>query len=316
MEEFLKLGVSSCLLGNEVRFDGGHQHDRFVTHTLGQYAQFIAVCPEVECGLPIPREAMRLVGSVDAPRLLGRKSSTDFTDTMKTWMDGKLDTLAGAQLDGFIFKRMSPSSGMERVKVYSPEGMAKKEGVGIFARGFMERFPNLPVEEDGRLNDPVLRENFIQRIFVHRRWRDLVSTNKSHGGLVKFHTAHKLTILSHNEEIYRQLGNIVADAGNQDVDTLFEKYITILMDVLKERSTVKMHTNVLMHVFGYFKNELSSDEKKEMLEILENYRAGQLPLIVPLTMLKHFVRKYGQEYLAGQVYLNPHPLKLKLLNHA
>lgn len=310
------LGVSSCLLGNEVRFDGGHQHDHFITATLGQYSKFIPVCPEVECGLPIPREAMRLVGSVEAPRLLGRQSGTDFTDKMKIWMDGKLESLAGAQLDGFIFKKMSPSSGMERVKVYSPEGMAKKEGVGIFARGFMERFPNLPVEEDGRLNDPVLRENFIQRIFVHRRWRQLVATNKTRGGLVNFHTAHKLTILAHNETIYRQLGKLVADAGNQEVDTLYEKYIVILMEALKERSTVKTHTNVLMHVFGYFKKELSSDEKKEILEMLDNYRDGQLPLIVPLTLLKHFVRKYGQEYLAGQVYLNPHPLKLKLLNHA
>lgn len=316
MEDMIRLGVSSCLLGNPVRYDGGHQHDRFLTETLGQYVEFVPVCPEVECGLAIPREALRLVGNPADPRLVTRKSGKDYTDQMKHWASRRLQDLAHEELDGFVFKRMSPSSGMARVKVYSETGIADNTGIGIFARLFMEHFPHLPVEEDGRLNDPVLRENFIQRIFVHKRWRELVATAKKRGGLVDFHTTHKLLLLSHSEKEYREMGRLVAKAKDFSIDELFARYEELLMSALAKKSTVKKHTNVLTHIFGYFKNDLSFLEKQEILETIEHYHQGMIPLIVPLTLLKFFTKKFKQEYLANQHYLDPHPLQLKLLNHS
>ncbi len=318
MEDKIRLGVSSCLLGNLVRFDGGHQHDRYITGTLGNYVDFVPVCPEVECGMSIPREAMRLVGEAESPRLVTSRSNVDMTDQMLSWIPQELEKLEAEDLDGFIFKNRSPSSGMERVKVYpaSGKGMAEKKGVGIFARAFMEHFPNLPVEEDGRLHDLILRENFIERIFVHRRWRRLLAEKKTVGGLVEFHTRHKLLIMAHGEKIYREMGPLVAKAKQIPADELYQRYEQLLMSALKLRCTLKNHSNVLMHLLGYFKKNLSADEKQEVLEIIDQYRAGLVPLIVPITLINHYVRKYNQEYLAEQYYLNPHPIELKLRNHA
>ncbi len=316
MEGKIKLGVSSCLLGNRVRYDGGHQRDSFLIDTLGQYVDYIAVCPEVECGLAIPREALRLVGDPADPRLVTARSGKDYTEQMKSWAADRINKLAKENLDGFVFKRKSPSSGMARVKVYSESGMPSDKGVGLFARAFMDQFPHLPVEDDGRLHDPALRENFIQRIFVHRRWRDLLATAKRRGGLVDFHTSHKLLILSHNERDYREMGRLVARAKDLPVDELFRRYEELLMTALKKKSTVKKHSNVLSHVFGYFKKDLSALEKQEVLEILDQYHQGMIPLIVPLTLMKFFAKKFKQDYLANQHYLDPHPLQLKLLNHA
>lgn len=312
----IRLGISSCLLGNLVRYDGGHQHDRYLTDILGPYVEYIAVCPEVECGLGIPRETLRLVGSPEAPRLVTTKSGIDHTERMRSWAVEHLQRLAQEDLDGFIFKKGSPSSGMERVKVYTDQGMPRKIGAGIFARTFMERFPSLPVEEDGRLYDPGLRENFFERIFAHRRWRQLLAGSPDIGTLVAFHTTHKLLILAHSETIYREMGRLVAGAKNLEREELFSTYERLLMDALKRQSTLKKHTNVLMHMLGYFKKRLTADEKIEILEIIEQFKMGYLPLIVPVTLLNHYVRKYGEEYLAGQFYLNPHPLELKLRNHA
>lgn len=316
MADRIRLGISSCLLGNQVRYDGGHQHDRFLTETLGSYVDYVPVCPEVECGLGIPRETLRLVGSPASPRLLTSRSGIDHTERMCSWAGERLKELAQEDLDGFIFKNGSPSSGMERVKVYSGEGMPRKTGTGIFARAFMDFFPALPVEEDGRLHDPGLRENFIERIFVHRRWRQLLAGRPGIGALVAFHTAHKLLILSHSEKIYRDMGRLVAQASSLVLEEVLSTYEILLMAALKLQSTLNKHTNVLMHMLGYFKKQLSADEKAELLEIIERFKMGFLPLIVPVTLINHFVRKYHEEYLAGQFYLNPHPLELKLRNHA
>jgi uncharacterized protein YbgA (DUF1722 family)/uncharacterized protein YbbK (DUF523 family) len=316
MADRIRLGISSCLLGNLVRYDGGHQHDRYLTETLGSYVEYVPVCPEVECGLGIPRESMRLVGDPDSPRLLTSRSGIDHTEKMRAWFKERLKELAMENLDGFIFKKDSPSSGMERVKVYSDEGMPRKTGTGIFARAFMDYFPTLPVEEDGRLHDPGLRENFIERIFVHRRWRQVLAGRPGIGDLVSFHTAHKLLILSHSEKIYRDMGRLVAQASKLVLEEVLNSYERLLMAALKLQSTLNKHTNVLMHMLGYFKKQLSSDEKAEILEIIERFKMGFLPLIVPVTLINHFVRKYHEDYLAGQFYLNPHPLELKLRNHA
>jgi uncharacterized protein YbgA (DUF1722 family)/uncharacterized protein YbbK (DUF523 family) len=316
MADRIRLGISSCLLGNLVRYDGGHQHDRFLTETLGRYVDYVPVCPEVECGLGIPRETLRLVGSPASPRLMTSRSGIDHTGRMCSWARERLRELAQEDLDGFIFKNGSPSSGMERVKVYSDEGMPRKTGTGIFARAFMDFFPTLPVEEDGRLHDPGLRENFIERIFIHRRWRQLLAGRPGIGNLVAFHTAHKLLILSHSEKIYRDMGRLVARASTLVLEEVLNSYEQLLMAALKLQSTLNKHTNVLMHMLGYFKKQLSADEKAEILEIIERFKMGYLPLIVPVTLINHFVRKYHESYLAGQFYLNPHPLELKLRNHA
>ena len=314
-EEKIRLGVSSCLLGEKVRFDGGHKLDHFLTDTLGRFVEYVPVCPEVEVGLPTPRETLRLVGEPEAPRLVFTKSGEDITERMTAWARERVVALEKEDLSGFIFKSKSPSSGMERVKLYDRNGVPNKQGVGLFARAFMEHFPLLPVEEDGRLHDPRLRENFIEIIFTLKRWRVTLAEGMTRGGLVNFHTRHKLLLLSHSTEIYRQMGKLVARAKEMEEQVLFDQYLLLLMKGLRLKTTVAKHVNVLQHVLGYFKQQLSADEKQEILNIIGNYRAQQIPLVVPVTLLNHFVRKYDKAYLKQQIYLNPHPLELQLRNH-
>ena len=313
--EKIKLGISTCLLGENVRYDGGHKLDRFLTETLGQYVEYVPVCPEVECGLPIPREALRLVGRPDSPRLVTTRTKQDLTDRMTQWARKRVVELEQEGLFGFIFKSDSPSSGMERVKVYSDQGMPVKKGIGMFARAFMEHFPLLPVEEEGRLHDPMLRENFIERVFTLKRWRDIVAEKESRGNLVNFHTRHKLLILSHSPKHYETMGRLVAQAKARPLKELYQKYQILLMEALLLKTTPKKNSNVLQHMMGYFKEQLSSDEKRELLEVIDHYRQEYFPLIVPTTLMSHYVRKYNQPYLKEQVYLSPHPMELQLRNH-
>jgi uncharacterized protein YbgA (DUF1722 family)/uncharacterized protein YbbK (DUF523 family) len=312
--EKIRMGISRCLLGENVRYDGGHQHDRYLTDTLGAYFEYTPVCPEVEYGLPIPREALRLVGKPDSARLVTIKTGVDHTDGMLRWANGRLKDLEKENLCGFVFKSKSPSSGMQAVKVYGPSGMPVHKGVGIFAGAFMRRFPILPVEEDGRLHDPLLRENFIERVFVYKRWQELAKKGKSIKDLIEFHTDHKLLVLSHSTKHYGILGKLVAAAKNYTGD-LYGDYIKILMEGLRLVATAKKHTNVLHHIMGYFKKSLSSDEKQELLEVIDNFHKQLVPLIVPVTLLIHYFRKYGEPYLARQHYLHPHPMELMLRNH-
>lgn len=313
--EKIKIGISSCLLGNAVRYDGGHKLDRFLRDTLGQYVDYVPVCPETECGMGIPRESMRLEGKTGAPRLVTHRTREDKTEMMLRWAKKRVAELEAENLCGFIFKSDSPSSGMERVKVYDDKGMPTKTGVGIFARIFMEHFPLLPVEEEGRLNDTGLRENFIERIFTLKRWREIRNMKSSRGALVDFHTRHKLLLLSHSTKLYQAMGKLVAGQKSLSVQDLFLQYELMMMETLKMKTTPKKNVNVLQHMMGYFKEQLSADEKKELLEILDDYQKGFLPLIVPLTLIGHYVRKYDQAYLRKQIYLNPHPLELQLRNH-
>ena len=315
MNNKIRLGISTCLLGENVRFDGGHKLDHFLTDTLGQYVEYVPVCPEVECGFGIPRESLRLVGEPENPRLVTTRTHVDHTDRMHQWARRRVQELGKEDLCGYIFKSGSPSSGMERVKVYDRNGVPAKVGVGIFARVFMEHFPLLPVEEEGRLHDPKLRENFIERIFTLKRWRETVARKQSMGILVDFHTKHKLLILSHSPETYRTMGKLVAEGKQIPLRTLYEKYQAFLMEALQLRTTPKKNANVLQHMLGYFKDQLSPDEKQEMLGIIDQYRQGLFPLIVPLTLMGHYVRKYDQPYLQEQYYLNPHPVELQLRNH-
>jgi uncharacterized protein YbgA (DUF1722 family)/uncharacterized protein YbbK (DUF523 family) len=316
MEEKIRIGISTCLLGEQVRYDGGHKLDRYIVNTLGQYFDFVPVCPEVECGLGTPRESMRLVGDPENPRLITHKTKTDHTERMVRWARARVKELEQENLCGFIFKKDSPSSGMERVKVYSEQGMPGKKGVGMFARVFMAHFPLLPVEDEGRLHDPKLRENFIEMVFALKRWREILAKPHRLGDLVDFHTRHKLLILSHSPKHHRQMGKLVAAGKALPVQELFVQYETLLMEALKLKTTPRKHINVLHHLLGYFKKELSKDEKQELLEIIEHYREGLVPLIVPVTLINHYMRKYQQPYLQKQTYLNPHPIALKLRNHA
>jgi uncharacterized protein YbgA (DUF1722 family)/uncharacterized protein YbbK (DUF523 family) len=311
----IKLGISACLLGEEVRFDGGHKLDRFITETLGKFVDFVPVCPEVECGLGIPREAMHLVAAPDGPRLVTVRTGVDHTERLLTWARNRVVELEQEDLCGFIFKSDSPSSGMERVKIYSGKGMAAKTGVGLFAQEFMRHFPLLPVEEEGRLHDPGLRENFLERLFTLKRWRDTLALGPKPGHLVDFHTRHKLLIMSHSPKHYELLGKLVAQIKGIPQPELYEHYQTQLMEALRLKTTIKKNVNVLLHVMGYFKKNLSSAEKEELLEIIDEFRKEYIPLIVPVTLLNHYVRKYEQPYLKDQYYLHPHPIELKLRNH-
>ncbi|MBN2684933.1 MAG: DUF523 and DUF1722 domain-containing protein [Pontiellaceae bacterium] len=312
--EKIRIGVSQCLLGEKVRYDGQHKHDAYITGVLGQWFEFVPVCPEVECGMSIPREPIRLEGDVEHPELVSI-SKKNWTKQMTTWCERRIEELADEGPCGFIFKRKSPSCGMERVKVYSGKGMPENKGQGLFAAAFMRHFPDLPVEEEGRLNDPCLRENFIERVFTLKRWRELLAAGSGPSGLVKFHEQHKYLLMAHSIPLYRELGRVTADLKSRPIEQIQVDYHQLLMKALALRATVKKHVNVLQHMAGYFKRELNSDEKMELQEVIERYHDGHVPLIVPITIINHYVRKYDEPYLRDQFYLNPHPIELRLRNH-
>ena len=314
MTDSIKIGVSSCLLGEHVRYDGGHKHDRYITETLGSYFSFLPICPEVGCGLPIPREAMRLEGDPANPRLMTGRSRIDLTEQMLAFCTTKVQELEREDLCGFIFKKDSPSSGLFRVKVYN-NSAAAKSGSGLFAAAVARHFPLMPMEEEGRLNDPFLRENFIERVFSYRRWKDFLSSGPTLGRLVEFHTIHKLLMMAHSPEIYRAMGSLVAHGKELPLPEMLRAYEELFMKGLALHATAKKNTNVLQHMMGYFKKQLSAEEKSELLEVIGQYHDGLTPLLVPLTLLKHYVRKYDQQYLKEQAYLSPHPAQLMLRNH-
>ncbi len=311
-----RVGISACLLGEQVRYDGGHKRDRFLTDTMGRFVEWVAVCPEVECGLPVPRESMHLEGDPEAPRLVTTRAGVDHTERMLQWAERRLDELKGEDLCGFIFKTNSPSSGMRAVRLYDAGGMARKVGVGLFARAFMERLPLLPVEDEGRLHDPGIRENFIERLFALKRYRDVARSGRGVGGLVQFHAEHKLQLMAHGEREMREMGRLVARAKEVERDELFARYEELLLRALGRKATPSKNANVLMHMLGYFKGRLTGDEKQEMLDVIERYKGGLTPLVVPVTLMRHYVRHDDEPYLKRQSYLNPSPAELKLRNHA
>ncbi len=310
----IRVGVSSCLLGEKVRYDGGHKHDHYITDTLGRFFSFVPVCPEVGCGLPVPREAMRLEGDPENPRLVTIKTGIDLTGQMEEYCRRVVVELEPEDLCGFIFKKSSPSSGLFRVKVYN-KGVPAKSGRGLFADAVVKHFPLLPVEEEGRLYDMALRENFIERVFAFRRWKDFLAGPASLGGLVEFHASHKLQIMAHSPQLYRETGKLVAEGKGINRADLLERYPELMMRALAFHATSRKNTDVLLHIMGYFKKELSRGEKEELLEIIRQYHDRLIPLIVPVTLLKHYVNKYDRQYLQNQSYLNPHPMELMLRNH-
>ncbi|MDP3936846.1 MAG: DUF523 and DUF1722 domain-containing protein [Deltaproteobacteria bacterium] len=314
--EAIRIGISSCLLGAEVRHDGGHRRDRLITDVLGDYFEYTPVCPELESGMGVPREPVRLVGDVDRPLMVGVRSGEDHTRRMERYSQARVKALARLDLSGYLLKAKSPSCGMERVKTYNRSGsFVGKNARGIFARHLIEGLPHLPVEEEGRLKDAKLRENFVERVFCYHRWRALLAAGITAGRLVAFHTAHKLLLMAHSPDHYRRLGRLVASAKKQRPAALAESYAALFFEGLAHQATTKRNTNVLQHVAGYFRKQITRDERTELAALIEEYHRGLLPLIVPITLINHYVRKYDEPYLAGQLYLNPHPRELMLRNH-
>jgi uncharacterized protein YbgA (DUF1722 family)/uncharacterized protein YbbK (DUF523 family) len=314
----IRIGISSCLLGERVRFDGNHKHDPYITETLGRYFEFVPVCPELAIGLGVPRAPIRLVGDPAAPRAVGvRDPSVDVTGKLAAHGRRMARALGGAAgISGYILKGKSPSCGMERVKVYRAGGGAPKGGSGIYARALLDAAPLLPVEEEGRLGDPWLRESFVERVFAYRRWQELIAAGLSAARLVEFHTVHKLVIMAHGAEHYRALGRLVADLGRANLRPRADRYIAGFMAALKARATRKRHANVLMHVLGYLKRDIDGDDKAELLALIDAYRLGRLPRAVPVALLKHHFRRHPDAYIERQVYLNPHPAELMLRDGA
>ena len=311
----IRIGISSCLLGEQVRFDGGHKHDRFLTNTLGQYFEWVPVCPEVELGLGVPRETIRLVQIDGGIGLVMQKNGRDLTEEMRDYARARVRQLAKEDLGGYVLKSDSPSCGMLRVRVYAPSGMPTRNGTGFFARELLETYTDLPIEEEGRLSDPHLRENWIERVFAYRRLRTLWETRWTLKDLVSFHTAHKLVLLAHSPKAFKELGRLVAGARGFARQELKRRYQIEFMAALKILATRGRQANVLQHMAGYFKKQLDEASRRELLDYIEDYRKGYLPLIVPVTLLKHYVRRFGEPYLEGQIYLNPHPKELALRNH-
>jgi len=311
----LRIGVSACLLGQEVRYDGGHKRDRYLTDTLDHYFEWVPVCPEVELGLGTPRETIRLVQIGEEVRLRTTSTEVDLTERMRRFAQRRARQLEKEGLSGYILKKDSPSCGMERVKVYQEKGPARRHGRGLFAAALLEAMPLLPVEEEGRLCDPRLRENWVERVFAYDALKRLFTARWTMGRVVEFHTRYKFALLAHSETDYRRLGRLVAEGKSLPRDQLRECYSRQFMTAMEKIATPRKNTNVLQHILGFFKKDLDADSRQEILTHIDDYRRGLTPLVVPITLLRHYVRLLDVEYLADQVYLNPHPKELALRNH-
>ena len=301
-----------------MRYDGSHKRDAFLTVTLGRFVEWVPVCPELEIGMGVPREAIRLVASADGVpsgservRLLGVERGTDWTARMTGFSLERVQELSSLELCGYVLKQDSPSCGMDRV----PVAGSSRRGRGLFAEALLTALPDLPVEEEGRLSDPAVRENFVERLFAYRRVRTLFSGRWTVGGLVRFHTAHKLQLLSHSRAGYTALGGLVAGAGTTKVRELAVVYERMFMRTLARLATPGRHTDVMMHIVGHLKQSIDVADRDELLGSIEDYRNRLVPLVVPITLIRHHVRRLGVHFLREQVYLDPHPRALSLRNH-
>lgn len=311
-EHKILIGISSCLLGHKVRFDSGHKQNSYINNTLSEYFDFIPFCPEVDIGLGIPREAIRLVLIDEKVHCVGSKTA-DLDVTQQLKESAKQQFHWQQNLSGYILKKDSPSCGMERVRLYKGN-MPDRIGVGIYAKALMDKFPHLPVEEEGRLGDAILRENFIQRVFIYARWQKMVAQPFSMQALTQFHAQHKYIYMSHDQNLAKALGRWLADAHTLDSDEVLAHYLSKMMEMLKTRASRKNHVNTLQHLQGYLKNFISADDKAELVDIIIQYADGILPLIVPITLLRHHFRRFPNDYIMNSYYMKPHPKELMLLN--
>lgn len=310
----IRLGVSSCLLGQEVRFDGGHSRDRWVTDVLGTLAQWVPVCPEMGIGMGSPRPTIRLALQDEGLRLIAPSTGADYTEAMTEYATTRLAQIDTPALDGYVLKKNSPTCGMERLPIYKGAMKVSKDGVGVYARVMAETYPDLPMEEDGRLNDPRLREAFIERVFCRNRWRAVVASGLTRQKLVEFHTSHKLLLRAHDELSYQRLGTLVGSAGTMPDAELFDQYGREYLHCIAQKASVKRHVNVMQHVMGYFKKVLSSEDKQHLNETIEDYRQGLVPLVVPLTLLRFNAEQHRETYLLTQIYFDPYPKEWMLRN--
>jgi uncharacterized protein YbgA (DUF1722 family)/uncharacterized protein YbbK (DUF523 family) len=311
----VRLGISACLLGQQVRYDGGHKRDPFLVEVFGRYVEWVPVCPEVEMGLGVPRDTLRLELHSDEVRLIMPKTGADHTERLRTYAGLRLEALAKERLCGYILKKDSPSCGMERVRLYADSHVSRKAGQGLFAAALMQRFPHLPVEEEGRLNDPRLRENFVTRVFAYQRWQRMAERPLSRAALLRFHAHHKYVLVAHSQVGTQRLGRLLAQPEQfADGRTLAAAYLDGFTEVMHRTPTRRSHTNVLQHLAGYVSHHLDGDERAELAEMIDQYRCKLLPLVVPVTLIRHYVRKFRISYLLDQVYLTPHPHALMLLN--
>ncbi len=319
-EKTITLGISACLAGQKVRYNGDHKRSGYVTNSLSKFFHLKPVCPEVEIGMGVPREPIRLVGEADGDtvkeyRVKGTDSpDKDFTEQLSTFGAQTAKAIEN-DISGYVLMQKSPSCGMERVKIYHENGHPLgASGPGMYAKAFMEHSPLLPMEEEGRLHDPVLRDNFFVRVFAWNRWQRELRDNPTHAGLVNYHSEHKYLLMAHSPQNYQKLGQMVSVGTKKPIDELTSEYITLFMETLRFKANRKSHTNVMMHLLGYLKKTLSSESRQTLLELIEEYRVGLIPLIVPITMLRHFLTTHGGEYAQKQVYLQPYPGDLGLRN--
>ncbi len=313
----IRLGISACLLGHNVRYDGGHKLDRYLVTVLGRYVEWVPVCPEVECGLGVPREPIRLVGAPDAPNLMTVTTGIDITDRMQSTVASRVEHLAAEDLSGFVFKNRSPSCGLYRVKVYDKAvkgSNSRAVGSGLFAAAFTHRFPLLPVEEEGRLHDSALRENFIERVFAYARWQRYVHDDGSREGLVDFHDRHRLLIRSHSPTALRKLERLIAGPKRIALPRLHTCYLELFMTALGRSATVKKHADVLVHISGVLRHKLTENERAELQEVIGRYRQCLVSLVVPITVIQHYIRHFDKPALQRQWYLHPEPDELMLRN--
>ncbi len=311
----VRIGVSTCLLGEKVRFDGGHKRDAFLVDVFGRYVEWVPVCPEVEMGLGTPRQPIRLTQQENGIQILISKSGVNHTEAMRNYAARRVEELGKEDLSGYVLKANSPSCGMERVRVYQPSGIANRTGTGLFAGVLMKSFPNLPVEEEGRLRDARLRENFISRVFAYQRWQRVTEIGFNRTALTRFHERHKFLLMAHNQTGTRRLGRLLGTPKQfSDDGALASEYLQEFSNVMRRTPTIRNHTNVLQHMAGYFSKELTSDDRRELADTILRYKQELLPLIVPITLIRHYVRKHNVAYLQNQVYLDPHPHELMLLN--
>ncbi len=306
----IQLGISACLLGQEVRFDGGHKRSTYVLYDLKDMFDFHPICPEMAIGMGAPRKSIRLVRDNDTILLQSADASLDVTQKMQAFSQRTVPELAN--LGGYLFCAKSPTCGMERVNEYAVgTNNATKTGVGVFARQLMATYPLMPVEETSRLNDPHIRDNFFTRVYAYHEWQSMRAAGLTKHQLLQFHARYKYLLMAHNQVIYRELGPLLATMED-NLDEVAHEYFTGFMTALKCHASRKNQTSTLQHIQGYFKKQLSASQKAELTSAIMDYHEGLLPLLVPITLINHYVREFSCQYIADQVYLQPHPQVLKL----
>lgn len=303
----IPVGISSCLLGQPVRFDGGHRLSRFCADDLSRWFEFLPVCPETGIGMGVPRESVQLRADAQGDvRLVGNRSGADYTPAMAAFARDTARRLS--PVCGYIVSKKSPSCGLERIPVYGENGQPlRRDGRGVFIEAFMKANPLVPVEEDGRLNDPDLKESFLTRVFVLSRWRTLREQGLTARSLIAFHTDHKYLLMAHSIPVYRELGRMLGDLSAEPVDALADRYVVRLMEGLARPATRGGHANVLQHLLGYLRPDVPAVHRRRLATLIDAYREGRQPLAAPLALLGHFLADHPDPYLATQQYLAPCP---------